>query len=574
MYILGVNAYHPDSSACIIKDGQLLAAVEEERFRRIKHWAGFPSESIRYCLKEAGVEISDIDYIGISRNPYMHIHKKFVFALKRKIDFNLIKKRIDNVIKIKSIKNKIRDEFYLASKDIKAKVYFIEHHQAHIASTFFISDFKESAVLSLDAMGDFVSTMFALGKENKIKVLDRIYFPHSLGYLYTAGTQFLGFFKFGDEYKVMGLAGYGKPGYLKDFKKIIIFKKNGKFILNPEYFNFSSKGLDMSWNGTEPVCGILYSKKWVDLFGPARKPDTPISEREKNIASSLQAVLEEAYFHILEYLYKITKLDTLCLAGGVALNCSANGKIFGYSPFKKIYIQPASSDAGTALGCAYYIYHQLLKRPRCFVMDHAYWGPEFSDDDIELILKKYNLKFIKYNQDDLVRVVAGYIQEGKIIGWFQGRMEWGPRALGNRSILVDPRKKEMIDKLNSLIKHRESFRPFAPSILEEEIERYLGYKISSPFMLLALPVKKERISEIIATVHIDNTIRLQTVSKDTNYLFWKLIKSFSELTGVAALLNTSFNENEPIVCKPEEALECFLRTPMDILVMKNYLIKK
>jgi len=574
MYILGINAYHPDSSACIIKNGQLLAAVEEERFRRIKHWAGFPSESIRYCLKEAGIEISDIDYIGISRNPFAHIHRKFIFALRNNIGFYLIKKRINNINKIKNINDKIISDFSSPLKKLKSKVYFIEHHQAHIASTFFVSGFKESAILSLDAMGDFVSTMFALGKENKIKVLDRIYFPNSLGYLYTVGTQFLGFLKFGDEYKVMGLAGYGKPVFLKDFKKIIIFKKNGKFILNPEYFNFSSKGLDMSWNDAEPVCGILYSKKWIDLFGPARKPDTSISEREKNIASSLQAILEEAYFHILDYLYKITKIDNLCLAGGVALNCSANGKIFKFTPFKNIYIQPASSDAGTALGCAYYIYHQLFKKPRCFVMDHAYWGPEFKDEEIESVFKKYNLNFIKYNQDDLVKNVAEYIKEGKIVGWFQGRMEWGPRALGNRSILVDSRSKEMVDRLNNLIKHRESFRPFAPSILEEETDRYLGYKISSPFMLFALPVKKEKVPEIIATVHIDNTIRLQTVNKQTNYLFWKLIKNFSELTGVPALLNTSFNENEPIVCKPEEAIECFLRTEIDILVINNYLVRK
>ncbi|MCM8792202.1 MAG: carbamoyltransferase [Candidatus Omnitrophica bacterium] len=574
MYVLGINAYHPDSSCCIVKDGKLLAAGEEERFKRIKHWSGFPLESIRYCLQEAGISLKDIDFIGISRNPFIHLNRKLIYLMKNRISASFINSRFDNLLRIRNIKSLLVDNFIFFEKQLSSKVYFIEHHQSHMASAFFVSGFKDSAILSIDAMGDFVSTMFGIGKDNKIKVLDRIFFPNSLGYLYTAGTQFLGFLKFGDEYKVMGLSAYGKPVYLNEFKKIIILKKDGKFILNPEYFNFSSEGLGMNWDNSEPVCGRLFSKKWIEIFGQPRDPQEEISQIHRNIAASLQAMLEETYFHILNYLYKVTKIDNLCLAGGVALNCVANGKIFKNTPFKNIYIQPAANDAGTALGAAYYVYHQILNKPRCFVMSHAYWGPEFKKEEIESILRKYNLVFTKYNEDELVKIVAKYIAEGKIIGWFQGRMEWGPRALGNRSILVDPRKKDMIDRLNLFIKHRESFRPFAPSILEENISDYLITPVSSFFMLLALPVKKGRISEIPAVVHIDDTARVQTVNKETNCLFFKLIKAFYEITGVPALLNTSFNENEPIVCHPTEAIECFLRTSMDILVIGNYLIKK
>ncbi|MCM8799296.1 MAG: carbamoyltransferase [Candidatus Omnitrophica bacterium] len=575
MYILGINAYHPDSSACIIKDGELIAAVEEERFKRIKHWSGFPIDSIRYCLEEAGISIADVDFIGISRNPYAHLYKKLIYIIKnRKVDSNIINSRLKNFVRIKNIKNLLIDNLPSSKQKIKSKIYFIEHHKTHMASSFFVSPFKESAILSLDAMGDFVSTMFGIGKDNKIKVLDRIFFPNSLGYLYTAGTQFLGFLKFGDEYKVMGLSAYGKPVYLNEFRKMLILKKNGKFALDSRYFNFSSEGLSMSWHNSEPVCGRLFSKKWIDIFGLPRNSEDSISKRDKDIASSLQMILEEMYFYILNYLYKLTRVDNLCLAGGVALNCVANGKIFNHTPFKNIYIQPAANDAGTALGAVYYIYHQILNKKRCFEMKHAYWGPAFNDKYIESVLKRYNLKFEKYNIEEIIKIVAKYITEGKIVGWFQGRMEWGPRALGNRSILADPRKQEIKFILNKKIKYREEFRPFAPAILLEKIVDFFNINYPEPFMLKTYLVRENKRSLIPAVVHIDGTARIQTVDKDTNLLFWRLLKKFEELTGIGVLLNTSFNENEPIICNPEEAIDCFLRTQIDVLVINSYLIKK
>lgn len=574
MYILGINIYHPDSSACIIKDGQLVAAAEEERFKRIKHWAGLPKEAIRFCLENARIDLGQVDYIGISRNPSIHIFKKILFVLRRRPKLSFIKSRIDNLNKIKDIKSELSQIYGFKSSAIKAKIFNIEHHRAHMASTFFVSGFDEAAVLSVDALGDFVSTMCGYGRKNNLKVINRVFFPHSLGFLYTAGTQFLGFLKFGDEYKVMGLAAYGEPCYLENFKKILRLEKDGKFELNPAYFRYYSEGIEMSWYNQEPRCARLYSDAWGELFGPHRGPGDEIAQRHRDIASSLQAILEECYFHILNNLYTKTKIDTLCMCGGVALNCVANGKILDQTPFKKIYMPPAPGDAGTAIGAAYYIYHQILRRPRSFVMGHAYWGPEFKDEQIELALRQSNLLFQRYSQEELIKQVAQDIASGKIVGWFQGRMEWGPRALGNRSILADPRKVEMRDILNNRVKHRESFRPFAPSILIEDLNRYISIGLASRFMLFALPVKKDEVSKIIATVHIDDTVRLQTVDEMTNPLYWRLIKEFKNLTDVPAVLNTSFNENEPIVLSPNEAIGCFLRTKMDVLVMGNFLIHK
>lgn len=570
MYILGINAYHPDSSACVIKDGKLLTAVEEERFKRIKHWSGFPTEAIRNCLKETGINFKDIDYIGISRNPYVYLHRKILFALKKRPRISFVNSRLENMTRIRRIRKIFCSKFSISPSELKAKIYNIEHHRAHMASNFFVSAFDRAAILSLDAMGDFLSMMSGYGKANHIKIIDRVLFPHSLGFLYTAVTQFLGFLKFGDEYKVMGLAAYGQPRYLKNFNKILILK-NGKFFLNLEYFCYCS---EMTWDEQEPVIEKLYSKKWIEEFGNPRDPSEEITQKHKDIAASLQTTLEEAYFYILTSLYEKTRVENLCLAGGVALNCVANGKIFKHTPFKEVFIQPAANDAGTSIGAAYYIYHQILNKPRGFVMEHAYWGPEFKDEEIEADLRQYNLNFKKYSNEELINTIASEIANGKIVGWFQGKMEWGPRALGNRSILVDPRRGQMKNKLNAVIKHRESFRPFAPSILEEDIEEYFENSHPSPFMLFTYKVKEDKKKLIPAVVHIDGTGRVQTVNKKANPLYWKLINEFKNITGVPILLNTSFNENEPIVCKPKETIDCFLRTNMDILVMGNYLVKK
>jgi carbamoyltransferase len=580
MIILGINAYHPDSSACLVKDGQLIAAVEEERFLRIKHWAGFPRESIKYCLKEANVDLGDMDYIALNRNPKSNFHKKVIFMLLNKTSLSLIKNRLSNISAIRGIKDTLNKEFSTPKEKIKAKVYNIEHHRAHLASSFFVSPFDKATIVSIDGFGDFTSCMVAKGQGNKIDVLYEINFPHSLGLFYTAFTQYLGFKKFGDEYKVMGLSAYGKPKYVKDMEKILILKSNGRFELNLAYVSFYKKGNGMLWNDAEPILEDVFSERLIEEFGPSRKYEEELSSYHCDLAASLQAIYERAFFHVLKNAYKITMLPNLCLAGGCALNSLANGKIFANTPFKELYIQPASSDAGGSLGAAYYLYNQLLDKKRNFVMENSYWGPMFSEEDINSVIeeKREELKGCAVektkNTDELCKKAAKFIEEGKIVGWFQGRMEWGPRALGNRSILVDPRRKEMKDILNARIKRREWFRPFAPSILLEKVGEYFEMEYPDPFMIKVYPIKKEKQELIPAVTHVDGTGRLQTVSKSENPLYWQLIKEFENITGVPIVLNTSFNENEPIVRSPQEALDCFLRTRMDVLVMGNIIIER
>lgn len=580
MYILGINAYHPDSSAAIIHDGKLIAAAEEERFLRIKHWAGFPKESIRYCLKEANIGLEDLDYVALNRNPQANFHKKVIFVLLKRPSLSLIKSRLFNIFKIERTKNTLSKEFSIPKDRIKAKIYNIEHHRAHLASAFFVSPFDRATVISIDGFGDFTSCMVAKGESNKIDVLSAVNYPHSLGLIYTALTQFLGFKKFGDEYKVMGLSAYGKPKYLQDLEEILILKPKGKFALNLDYFAFYKKRESMLWNNTEPMLEDVFSEKLIKKFGSPRRDEEEISSFHCDLAASLQAMYEKAFFHILNYAYKITGISNLCLAGGCALNSLANGKIFDHTAFREVYIQPGASDAGGSLGASYYLYHQILAHKRKFLMQHAYWGPEFSEDEIEKAIEEKELEpegclieKVK-DYDKLCRKAAEFIAQGKIVGWFQGRMEWGPRALGNRSILVDPRRKEMKALLNERIKRREWFRPFAPSILLEKVGEYFEKDYPDPFMLKVYPIKEDKKEIIPAVTHVDTTARPQTVSKQENPLFWQLIQEFQKLTAVPLLLNTSFNENEPIVCKPQEALDCFLRTKMDVLVMGNMIIQR
>jgi len=580
MYILGINAYHGDSSACLIKDGSLITAVEEERFRRIKHWAGFPTKSIKYCLESEVLSLEDIDYIAINRNPKANLYKKVLFTLRNRPSFALIKDSLKNALKVKDIKIIMSERLGMKGQKIKAELYHIEHHRAHMASAFFVSPFERAAILSIDGFGDFVSTMMGIGEGNKIEVIDQVNFPHSLGLFYTALTQYLGFPKYGDEYKVMGLSAYGRPIYLKEMEEIVRLKQNGRFELNLDYFVHHSEGVSMLWEDSEPILGRAYSDRLIEKFGPERRYGEPITEHHQDIAASLQAMYEKAFFHILNYLYERTKIKNLCLAGGCALNSVANGKIFDNTPFKEVYIQPAANDAGGSLGAAYYLYHQIFGKQRNFVMDKVYWGPDFSEAEISEKLKVRseelnNCKIEKIdNEDKLCKKVAKYIADGKVVGWFQGRMEWGPRALGNRSILVDPRRAEMKDILNARIKRREPFRPFAPSILLEAVGEYFEKDYPDPFMIKVYPIKEDKRKVIPAVTHVDGTGRLQTVSKEENPLYYKLIKEFEKITGVPVVLNTSFNENEPIVCTPDEALDCFLRTKMDVLVLGNVIICK
>jgi carbamoyltransferase len=461
-------------------------------------------------------------------------------------------------------------------------MHFVEHHPAHLASTFFASPFEEAAVCAIDGFGDFVSTSLAVGRGARLDVFEKIYFPHSLGLMYLAITQYLGFLKYGDEFKVMGLAPYGQPEYVDAVRRLIHLKPEGGFTLDLSYFRHWSDGVSMTWDDGEPTMGPVYTRKLEQLLGPARKPEEPLTPRHEAIAASLQVVFEEAAFHVLNALYEKTRLPRLCLAGGCGMNSVANGKIRERTPFREVYIQPAAGDNGTALGAALYVQHHVLGQPRQFVMEHGYWGPEFDDAAITRALGARTSDLDRQgcrprtigSEDALCRWTAERIAEGKVVGWFQGRMEWGARALGNRSIVADPRRRDMREIINTKIKFREKFRPFAPSVLEEAVHDYFVGAVPDPFMIQVYPVRPDKRAVIPAVTHVDGSGRLQTVSRKANPRYWQLIKAFEDLTGVPVLLNTSFNENEPIVHKPEEALDCFLRTSMDVLVLGQTVLEK
>ncbi|MGA3087529.1 MAG: carbamoyltransferase [Terriglobales bacterium] len=574
MYILGINAYHGDAAAAIVKDGQLIAAVEEERFNRKKHCAGFPALAIRYCLEAAGVPLDQVDYIGISRDPSAHLHKKILFSLTKLTNLSgLISTRLANAAKIRDLRHELAKMVGVAPSE-KAQFHNVEHHKAHMASCFFVSPFERAAILSIDGFGDFISTMWGLGEGNRIEVLGQVEYPHSAGAVYTATSQYLGFAKYGDEGKVMGLAPYGQPRYLAEFRDIIRTDSSSGFKLNLDYFLHHSEGVEMTWDEGSPTIGRMFSDKFMDTFGPARSAGEPLAEKHEDIAASLQARLEEVGFHILNQLYERTRLDQLCLAGGVALNSVMNGKIPLHTPFKQVFVQPAAGDSGTAVGVCYYIHHMILHHGRSFVMEHAYTGPEFDEGQIEQVLNQSGLPYRRLSDGELTEVAAQAVADGKIVGWFQGRMEFGPRALGNRSIVVDPRRSEMKDILNARIKKREPFRPFAPSILEERVGEYFEQTHPSPTMLMVYQVRKEKQTVIPAVTHVDGSGRLQTVARETNPRYYQLIHDFEKITGVPVVLNTSFNEDEPIVCTPEEAVNCFQRTRMDVLFLGNYMVQR
>ncbi len=587
MIILGINAYHGNASSAVVCDGRLVAAAEEERFNRVKYAAGFPAGAVRYCLKEAGVSVAEVDHIAVPRDPWARLASKALYAL-RLPRFALDRSKA--LVRFAGIREEMARACEMDPARITARLHRVEHHRAHLASAFFVSPFEEAAVLSADGLGDFASTMWAAGRGNRLEVHGAVEFPHSLGLYYTALSQYLGFWRYGDEYKVMGLAAYGEPAYLDEFRRIIrngvgtgasgrgLLAPGGRrpFALGLEYFVHHRDGPDMTWRDADrtPVLGRLFSDDLAALLGPAREAGAHLERRHRDVAATLQARLEEVYLDLLNALHARTGLRALCLAGGVAFNCVANGKIFDRTPFDEVYIQPAAGDAGLAVGAAYYVYHQALRQPRTFVMDHAYWGPGYGRAAICRALDLAGLRYREMPEEILCREVAGRVAGSRIAGWFQGRMEWGPRALGNRSIVVDPRRPEMKDVLNRRIKHREPFRPFAPSVLEEATGDYFERAYPSPFMLLAYPVRPEKRAVIPAPTHVDGTGRLQTVSQKTNPRYWKLIKEFERLTGVPVVLNTSFNENEPIVCTPEEAVNCFLRTEMDVLAIGDFLAEK
>ncbi len=572
MIILGINAYHADSSAAIFVDGIMIAATEEERFTRIKHWAGFPSYAIEFCLKEVGITLGEVDYICVGRDPKAKLWNKALYLIKNLTKKNtLIFDRLSNSKKLVSLEIQLANLSGLSIKKIKPKIKYIEHHRSHLASAFFASPFDEAAILSIDGSGDFTTTMIAVGKGNKIEILDSIDFPVSAGLFYTAFTQYLGFPHYGDEYKVMGLAPYGNPLYVDEIRKIIKFNENGLFDWDADYFANPNQ-IKLEYNDNIPTISVLYADKMGKVFGPARKIGEELNQKHKDIAASVQKVCEELILHILNHLQKRTGLKNICIAGGVAQNSVANGKILEFSSFENLYIPSAGHDAGISMGCALYTYNHLLNQPRGMAVYSAYTGSQFTNEEIEIFLNEKGIEYSRLSDEELFEKITDKLVEPGVVGWFSGRAEFGPRALGARSILADPRNNKAKELLNEKIKRRESFRPFAPSILEEYVADYFTKVESVPFMEKVFPIKPEKQMDIPAVTHVDGTGRLQTVSKTISPRYYQLIDCFRRRTGIPILLNTSFNENEPIVNTPAEALDCFLRTQMDMLVLENCVI--
>jgi carbamoyltransferase len=582
MIILGINIYHGDAAACIFKDGNLIAAAEEERFNRIKHSAGMPINSIIFCLKSLNIEIHQVDYITVNRNPKLRLLNKILYLIKNKVKIKKLFNRIKNFKKINSLTNDISEYFKIDNNVLKNKIFYFDHHLCHVASSVFASKYEKTDYATIDGFGDFASTTIGIFRNNQFQKIDEVQFPHSLGIFYTAVTQFLGFQNYGDEYKVMGLASYGKPIYFENFLKIINIDKKNLFRLNLNYFKHHTEGVDTSWLENNPNISSIYSGKFLELFGSPRKTEEKICSLHKDIASSAQAVYEFILFNILNKLHSHTKNENLCLSGGCAMNSVANGKIIDHTHYKKVYINYSPADSGGAIGSALLMLYKLNKKINKDSINNPYLGDKYSNEEITKILEGYKNIFIEKkisfnffsNKDDLFRVVAKEISNKKIIGFFNDRMEFGSRALGNRSIIADPRGLEIKDILNLKIKRRESFRPFAPSILKEFLHDWFYCEEDSPFMSKVCKVKKNKKELIPAVTHIDDTGRLQTVDGKYNKDYYKLIKEFHKLTGVPVILNTSFNENEPIVRKPEEAIDCFLRTKMDYLVIENFIISR
>jgi carbamoyltransferase len=588
MNILGLNAYHADSAACLFVDGKLVAAAEEERFRRIKHWAGLPTQAINYCLEEAKLKFEDIEHIAINRKPGVNNSRRLGFILTHWPHPRLMAQKIKDIRSATSIKEALQESYGI---ETKAQVHHVEHHLAHLASAFLVSGFSEAACISIDGFGDFASTAFGIGRGSDLKIDRRVYFPHSLGIFYSALTQFLGFPHYGDEYKVMGLAPYGEPTFLDPLREVVRLRPDGTFRLNLKFFRHNIGNVSCTWKDCAPEVGTLYRRPLIDLLGPPRKPDDPIEQKHKDLARSVQATYEKAFFALLQALHKQHPSDNLALSGGCVMNSVANGKVYRRTPFKKMYLPAAAGDAGGAIGAAAYVLTHISDQQSAVTdqsltsdlrpLISAYLGPDSSEEEIHALIdwKKKEIAdascTISYvgDEEELLKKTAQAIADGQIVGWFQGRMEWGPRALGNRSILADPRNPGIKDVLNA-IKRRESFRPFAPSILREEVAEWFETDDDVPFMTEVFQIRPKYREMIPAVTHVDGTGRLQTVHKETNPRYHRLIEHFRELTGIPLVLNTSFNENEPMVCFPEEALECFLRTKMDLLVMGTFCVER
>jgi len=559
MNILGISCFYHDSAAVLVKDGYVVSACQEERFTRNKYDARFPLYAINSCLQDNGLSIYDIDYIIFHEKPFLKFSRTVIeHLLSYPFSYNNFRKTMPYWFKERLIIPLIIEK----ELGYKGKVLFAKHHFSHAASAFLVSPYEKAAILTVDGVGEWATASYGVGFQNEMKIIKELYYPHSLGLVYSAFTGFLGFMPLSGEGKVMGLAGYGKPEYMDKFRKIISVNDDGSIDVDESYFGFN-KG------------NLMFSKKLVKLFGKPREPGSELTTRDCNIAATLQKFTEDVLIKMANHVYKETEMKYLCVAGGVFLNCLANHKILENTPFEEIFIQPASSDAGCALGAAMYLYNTVLKNERIYTMEAAYLGPYFSDREIEYAILNSGFNYKKLEDSELYKKTAKLIAEDKIIGWFQDRMEWGPRALGNRSILANPCNPRIKDILNEKVKKRESFRPYAPAVLEEKALEYFDLKQRSPFMLLAAKVKNDKRHLIPGVTHVDGTARIQTVSKNENPKFWNLIKEFENIIGIPVVLNTSFNlYNEPIVCTPEDAILCFKNSKMDYLVMNNYLIWK
>jgi carbamoyltransferase len=575
--ILGLNAFHSDASAALVRDGVLVAAVEEERFRRTKHWAGFPSKSIAYCLREAGLRLVDIDHLAVNQDSRANRLRKIAYVLAHAPNPHLVFERIKNRRRREHIPKLLADMF--PGDTFRGIFHTVEHHLAHLSSAFHVSPFEEAIVVSVDGFGDFASAAWGIGRGNNIEIDGRVYFPHSLGIFYQALTQYLGFPFYGDEYKVMGLAPYGNPSRMDAMREIVKLMGGGAFALDLRFFRHHRDRIAYTWAAGSPTFGDLFSPALETLLGPRRRPDEPIDHRHRDIARSVQAMYEEAFFHLLGFLHQRYPVANIALAGGCAMNSVANGKIRRLTPLRRVYVHSAAGDAGGAIGAACAVWHELHGARR-FVMDHAYWGPQFTGAEIAATIDERRAEMgaagctieVVDDEGELCRRAAAMIADGKVVGWFQGRMEWGPRALGNRSIVCDPRRADMKAILNAKIKRRESFRPFAPSVLDIAVAEWFEEDDAVPFMMQVFQIREQKRAQIPAVSHIDGSGRLQTVYRHTNPRYYRLIEAFRDRAGVPMVLNTSFNENEPVVQHPREALDCFLRTQMDALCLGDMII--
>ncbi len=559
-YILGISCYYHDSAACILKDGELIAAGEEERFMREKHYSGFPHNSVRYCLNEARINANEVDYIVFYEKPFVKFNRIIeTYVSQWPRSFKAFKRAVPLWLKSRlNMRKEISEELVVDPENI----YFSEHHLSHMASSYFLSPFDEAAILTIDGVGEWTTTTIGYGKGTELTVEKQMKFPHSIGLLYSALTSYLGFQVNDAEWKVMGLAPYGQPRYVDKFLELVDIKEDGSFRMKMDFFSYH-------YSANESI-----NSKFEQLFGkPRRKKDEKIDQFYTDVAASGQKIVEDLIVGIASNLHRESGLDNLVIAGGVALNSVANWRILEKTGFKDLFIQPAAGDSGCALGAALAFHHLSLNHPRKFQMKHAYWGPDFENEEIEAVLKAYNASYKRFDDEQLIDETAKMLAEDKCIGWFQGRMEFGPRGLGNRSILANPKNPNMKDIVNSKVKFREEFRPFAPSVTKEEASNYFDLKIESPYMLLIPQVLPEKRDLLPAITHVDGSARLQTVDSKTNSRFHSLLSAFKQKAGIPVLLNTSFNvRGEPIVCTPMDAYSCYMRTGIDALVIGNFIL--